>query len=397
MHLLDNPIRPYVWGSPSAIPELLGVEPTGEPQAELWMGAHPSSPSFVPAQGRSLVDLIAADPEGELGEPCLSAFGPRLPFLLKLLAAREPLSLQAHPDPEQAREGYERENADGIPIGAPHRNYKDADAKPELICALTPFEALVGFRPPAQTLEVADRLGVPELDPLLAQVREQPDGEGLRAAFTMLMTAPVDHQRAVVEAVLDACRSRRTRDLADLPAADLLVRLAEKYPGDPGVVAALLLNHVHLEPGESLYLPAGNLHAYVEGLGVEILANSDNVLRGGLTSKHIDLPELLRILDFTPRSAEILRAGPGGVYDTPAREFQLARLDISGGSEVTVEPAGPQILLCVEGRVVARSESGKVELTPGYSAYAGAGEGVVALAGAGTVFRATAGLGAHPA
>ena len=386
MQLLDNPIRPYPWGSPSAIPDLLGVEPTGQPQAELWMGAHPGSPSFLSGRGQSLLDVIAADPERELGARCLSEFGPRLPFLLKVLAAKDTLSLQAHPDPAQAREGYERENAEGIPLHDPHRNYKDPDAKPELICALTPFEALVGFRPPAQTLELAEQLGAPSLDPLLAQLREQPDGEGLRTAFTMLMTAPADQQRAVVAEVLEAVAT------SDLPAAGLLRRLGEKHPGDPGVVAALLLDHVHLAPGEALFLPAGNLHAYIEGVGVEILASSDNVLRGGLTNKHIDLPELLRILDFSPRSARILTPDPNGVYATPAPDFRLTRLPVVVGEEVSLEPVGPQILLCVDGSVVARSDHGKVGLTRGRSAYAGAGEGVVTLAGEGTVFRATAGL-----
>ncbi|MGW5361663.1 mannose-6-phosphate isomerase, class I [Actinopolymorpha pittospori] len=386
MQLLDNPIRPYAWGSPTAIPRLLGVPPTGEPQAELWMGAHPGSPSLLLGREHSLLDLISADPEGELGPESLQEFGPRLPFLLKLLAAQDPLSLQAHPDPDQAREGFDRENAEGVPLDAPHRNYKDADAKPELICALTPFEALVGFRPPEQTLEAVTGFGVEELEPLLAQLREEPNAQGLRAAFTMLMTAPAERQQAVVDAVLAACEGN------DHPDADLARRLGQKYPGDPGVVAALLLNHVQLSPGEALYLPAGNLHAYVQGVGVEILANSDNVLRGGLTAKHIDLPELLRILDFTPRATEVLLADEEGVYDTPAKEFRLSRFEVTGGTEVTIEPDGPQILLCVEGHVAARSELGKVDLTPGRSAWVGATEGQVTLAGEGTVFRAGSGL-----
>ncbi len=386
MQLLDNPIRPYPWGSPTAIPALLGVEPTGEPQAELWMGAHPASPSHTVGAGRSLLDVITSDPEGELGAAAHAEFGPRLPFLLKLLAAAESLSLQAHPDPVQAREGYDRENADGIPLDAPHRNYKDPFAKPELLCALTPFEALVGFRPPAQTLELAGQLGVAALDPLLAQLRERPDGEGLRTAFTMVMTAPADHQRAVVDEVVAAAHA------SDLPVAHLLARLGEKYPGDPGIVAALLLDHVHLAPGEAVYLPAGNLHTYVEGVGVEILANSDNVLRGGLTGKHIDLPELLRILDFTPRPTQILRPDEHGVYPTPARDFRLTRIDVSEAQEVTLESTGARILLCVEGRVEARSELGKAVLTPARSAYAGAADGTVTLAGQGQVFQATAGL-----
>ncbi|MBM7786167.1 mannose-6-phosphate isomerase, class I [Tenggerimyces flavus] len=388
MQLLENPIRPYAWGSPTAIPEMLGVEPTGEPQAELWMGAHPGSPSLV--GGRSLVDVIEADPAGELGPAVLEGFGPRLPFLLKVLAAADPLSLQAHPNPEQGREGFERENDEGIPLSAPERNYKDAGAKPELICALTDFSALVGFQPPARTLASVDALGAAELEPYVAHLREQPDARGVRAAFTMLMTAPVAEQRRLVAAVLARARS------SSLPEAALLRLLGSKHPGDPGVIAALLLNHVDLRPGEALYLPAGNLHAYLSGVGVEILANSDNVLRGGLTSKHIDLPELLRLLDFTPAAARVLvpEARPGGeeVYPTPAPDFRLSRITVSAEHEVKLEAAGPQILLCVAGSAVAQSERGQVSLARGASAFAGASDGAVTLSGDGVIFRATAGL-----
>ena len=389
MQLLENPIRPYAWGSPTAIPELLGVEPTGEPQAELWMGAHPASPSFL--GGRSLVDVIAADPSGELGAAVLDGFGPRLPFLLKVLAAANPLSLQAHPNPEQAREGFERENAEGLALDASDRNYKDAYAKPELICALTDFSALVGFQPPARTLASVDALGAAELEPYVAHLREQPDARGVRAAFTMLMTAPASEQRRLVASVLARAES------SSAPEAALVRLLGSKYPGDPGVVAALLLNHVVLRPGEALFLPAGNLHAYLSGVGVEILANSDNVLRGGLTSKHIDLPELLRLLDFTPAAARVLvpESRPGGeeVYPTPATDFRLSRIALSDEREVKLEPLGPQILLCVSGSAAAQTELAEVTLTRGQSAYASASDGAVTLSGSGVIFRATAGLG----
>jgi mannose-6-phosphate isomerase len=385
MFLLHNTIRPYAWGSQTTIPDLLGVPPTGEPQAELWMGAHPGSPSY--AGGRSLLDLITDDPEGQLGGKVRAEFGDRLPYLMKLLAAEHPLSLQAHPNPEQARAGYDRENAAGIPMGARERSYQDPYAKPELICALTPFEALVGFRPVDDVLAEADKLGVPELLRYLAPIREDPSAEGLRRAFTSLMSAPQRSRTGLVDAVLAAARR------SDLPVADLLVRLGDRYPGDAGVVvAAFLLNHVFLSPGDALYLPAGNLHAYVRGFGVEILANSDNVLRGGLTSKHIDLQELLGILDFTPAAAKVLRPETDGVeavYVTPAKEFRLSRVDVPPGESVPLEVDGPQILVCTAGSV---SVVGKqtVELTPGHSAYAGADEGAVVLSGEGTVYRAIA-------
>jgi mannose-6-phosphate isomerase len=304
-----------------------------------------------------------------------------------VLAAEEPLSLQVHPDPEQARLGFERENAAGIALDAPNRNYKDPYAKPEMMCALTPFETLAGFRPPEQTLDLVGLLAAPALDELVAPLRAAPDASGLRQVVTSLLSAPAERRRLLVTQVLDACQ--RT----DHPVADVLSRLGQRYPDDPGVVAALLLNHVRLAPGEAMYLPAGNLHAHLSGVGVELLANSDNVLRGGLTTKHVDVPELLRVLDFTPATPDIVRPEDGGVYPTPAKEFRLARYDLTSWAETRLEPTGPQILLCVEGEVLVRGETGKVTLTRGRSAYAGAHDGVVYLSGQGVVFRATAGLG----
>jgi mannose-6-phosphate isomerase len=381
MEVLHNTIRPYAWGSTTAIPEMLGVPPTGEPQAELWMGAHPGSPSYVGE--RSLLDVINDDPERQLGAAVRAEFGDRLPFLLKVLAAEQPLSLQAHPDPAQGRAGYDRENAAGIPMGARERSYQDPYAKPELICALSRFEALVGFRPVDDILAEADKLGVVELHRYLTPIRENPSAEGIRRTFTSLMSAPQRSRTALVEAVVAGARE------TVLPISDLLVRLGERYPSDAGVVAAFLLNHVVLRPGEALYLPAGNLHAYIHGVGVEILANSDNVLRGGLTSKHIDVPELLSVLDFTPAAARVLTpelSGLEAVYVTPAKEFRLSRISVSECESAGLAAYGPQILLCTSGSVWA----GGVRLRPGQSAYAGAGEGEVVLEGDGTVFRATA-------
>lgn len=378
MRLLDNPIRPYAWGSSTAIPELLGVPPTGEPQAELWMGAHPGDPSYV--EGRSLLDVIAADPEHELGTTVRQEFGDRLPFLLKLLAAAEPLSLQAHPNPELARAGYERENAAGIPMDAAHRNYKDPYAKPEMIRALTPLEALVGFRSLDEARADARELGIE------AEVAPYFDGD-LRSAFSSLLELDRSRCRELVDGVLKACAASAA------PTAELLLRLGSHYPGDPGVIAALLLNRIVLQPGEAVFLPAGNLHAYLSGFGVELLANSDNVLRGGLTPKHVDVPELMSVLDFTPGPAEILRPEPSGpelVFDTPAPEFRMSVLELTAAT-VEVPARGPQILVCTAGTVRLADRSGTVELTPGRSAYAGASDGTATVSGPGTVFRATAG------
>lgn len=326
MDRLDNTVRPYAWGSPTAIPHLLGVEPTGEPQAEMWMGAHPGAPSRT-ARG-TLAEVIDADPERELGKETVARFGPRLPFLLKILAAGAPLSLQVHPDLEQAREGYDDEERRGVPIDAPHRNYKDANHKPELICALTEFDGLCGFREPAHAAELLAALGVDSLKPYVDLLGAHPEEAALREVLTAILSADrADMARTVAEATA-AC-ARLGGDHA--PYADL----AHHFPGDPGVIAAMLLNHVRLQPGEALFLGAGVPHAYLDGLGVEIMANSDNVLRCGLTPKHVDVPELLRVVRFEAGDPGVLRpeAAPDGeeVYETPIDEFRLSRYVLAAG------------------------------------------------------------------
>ncbi|MFD7437357.1 mannose-6-phosphate isomerase, class I [Streptomyces sp. NPDC059861] len=380
MDRLDNTVRPYAWGSTTAIPQLLGVEPTGEPQAEMWMGAHPGAPSRT--DRGTLVDLIAAGPEKELGAATVAKFGPGLPFLLKILAAGAPLSLQVHPNLTQAKEGYEEEERRGVPVDAPHRNYKDANHKPELICALTEFDGLCGFRDPHRTADLLAGLGVDSLKPYADLLRAHPEEAALREVLTAVLTADPEEMARTVAETTAAC-ARLGGDYA--PYADL----AHHYPGDPGVIAAMLLNHVRLQPGEALYLGAGIPHAYLSGLGVEIMANSDNVLRCGLTPKHIDVPELLRVVRLEANDAGVLRpeASPDGeeVYDTPIDEFRLSRYVLSeGGAPRDLTRPTPQILLCTAGSVRA----GEHELTPGRSVFAAAGE-KAEVSGTGTLFRAT--------
>ncbi|MET9778721.1 mannose-6-phosphate isomerase, class I [Streptomyces sp. NPDC006367] len=380
MDRLDNTVRPYAWGSTTAIPNLLGTEPTGEPQAEMWMGTHPGAPSRT-ARG-TLDEVVAAAPERELGPVSVARFGPRLPFLLKLLAAGAPLSLQVHPDLDQARRGHEDEERRGVPLDAPHRNYKDANHKPELICALTEFDGLCGFRPPAETAGLLDGLGVASLKPYADLLRAHPEDAALREVLTAILTADPEGMSRTVAETSAAC------ERLGGPYAPY-AGIAHHYPGDPGVLAALLLNHVRLQPGEALYLGAGIPHAYLNGLGVEIMANSDNVLRCGLTPKHVDVPELLRIVRFEPGDPGILRpeASPDGeeVYDTPVDEFRLSRYVLPEGTAPRdlTRPA-PQILLCTAGTVRA----GEHDLTPGRSVFVPAGE-KAEVSGNGTVFRAT--------
>ncbi|MHC3451649.1 mannose-6-phosphate isomerase, class I [Streptomyces prasinus] len=380
MDRLDNTIRPYAWGSTTAIARLLGVEPTGEPQAEMWMGAHPGAPSRT---GRgTLAEVVAADPERELGAATVAKFGPRLPFLLKLLAAGGPLSLQVHPDLDQAKAGYADEERRGVPADAAHRTYKDANHKPELVCALTEFDGLCGFREPLRAAELLDALGVDSLKPYVDLLHARPEEAALREVLTAILTADRDEMARTVTEAAAAC-DRLGGDHAPYAA------IAHHYPGDPGVIAAMLLNHVRLQPGEALYLGAGVPHAYLNGLGVEIMANSDNVLRCGLTPKHVDVPELLRIVRFEPRDPGVLRpeAAPDGeeLYDTPTDEFRLSRYVLpAGGTPHDLTLDTPQILLCTAGSVHA----GEHELTPGTSVFVPAGE-KAEVSGTGTLFRAT--------
>ncbi|GAA2368900.1 mannose-6-phosphate isomerase, class I [Streptomyces cuspidosporus] len=406
MDRLLNTVRPYAWGSATAIPELLGTEPTGEPQAELWMGAHPGAPSRVDrGQGAvALSEVIAADPAGELGPDAVRHFGPRLPFLLKVLAAASPLSLQVHPDRAQAEAGFADEEARGVPIDAAHRNYKDVNHKPELICALTPFDGLCGFRDAGETAELLAALEVDPLKPYVDILHARPESHALREVLTAVLTADREAMADTVHQTAAAAERLGAQDGPYAPAYRAYAAIARHYPGDPGVIAAMLLNYVRLQPGEALYLGAGVPHAYLDGLGVEIMANSDNVLRCGLTPKHIDVPELLRVVRFESDGPGVLRpeAESSGeeVYTTPIDEFRLSRYVLpEGGGPRPLPSRTPQILLCVSGEAVLRGEAvprdegaageaAELRLRQGESAFVPAGE-AVALSGPGTVFRAT--------
>jgi mannose-6-phosphate isomerase len=397
MNLLSNTVRPYAWGSTTAIPELLGTAPTGEPQAELWMGAHPGAPSRVDrGQGPVPLDtVIDADPAAELGDAAVKRFGPRLPFLLKVLAAAAPLSVQVHPDLAQAKAGYADEEARGIPLDAPHRNYKDANHKPEMLVALSPFDGLCGFRRPAEAAALIDALGVGSLAPYADILRAHPEDRALREVLAAVLgadpAAMADTVHAAAEAAARLAATPGTPQAADYAA---YAKAAHSFPGDPGVIAAMLLNHVTLQPGEALYLGAGVPHAYLEGVGVEIMANSDNVLRCGLTPKHIDVPELLRVVRFEAADPAVLRpeAAPDGeeVYAAPIDEFRLSRYVLAPGADPRVLDHGtPQILLCTAGRALLHAEDGAtLTLDRGRSCWIPAGERT-GLTGDGTVFRAT--------
>lgn len=386
--LLDNPVRPYAWGSVTEIPRLLGVEPTGRPQAELWMGAHPAAPSRL-RTGGSLLRRITDDPAGELSAPVLRRFGPRLPFLMKIIAAERPLSLQAHPDQEQARAGYADEQQRGVPLDSPERSYVDPNHKPELVCALTPFEALCGFRAVPDTLELLAGLAgrAPVLGKYVEALRARPDRDGLREVVTGLLTVPADRRRRLVESVVLACAAGSSAE------ERTAVELGEAYPADPGVVLSLLLNRIRLEPGEALFLAAGNMHSYLRGTAVEVMASSDNVLRGGLTPKHVDVPELLRVVDVTDGPAPVLEPvdlGPGhSVYRPPVPDFRLDSYAL--GPPVPVDLPGPRILLTISGEAVVRTGTATLTLPRGASAWLPAGVPAT-VAGTGVLVVATTNL-----
>lgn len=383
MFVLENVVKPYPWGSCSAIADLQGRPvPTGTPEAELWMGAHPGGSSRV--NGRPLGDLIAEDPQATLGSRVVSSLGPELPFLLKVLAAAEPLSLQAHPTKAQAEAGYAADDLAQIALDAHNRNYKDRNHKPELLCALSPFSALCGFRPVERTLALLDELRAPTLASYIAALREHPDAAGLRRVFTALMQTEAEPRAALVRDTLAGCREAMGGRFAS--ECGWALRLGDKYPGDIGIVTSLLLNLVELAPGSAIFLPAGNLHAYLEGVGVELMASSDNVLRGGLTPKHVNVPELLRVLDFTPLEPPVVapREVDGElVYDTQAAEFRLSRIELQGGAWVA-RVSGPEIVLATAGELTVDA----LPLARGSSVFVPATTGRYTLRGAGTAFRA---------
>ena len=408
MHLLRGAVRTYAWGSRTAIADFTGrPTPTPHPEAELWFGAHPGDPAWLQTEAgdQSLLDTLTVDPEGQLGTAVVERFGECLPFLVKVLAADEPLSLQAHPSAQQAAEGFEREERLGIPVNSPTRNYRDRSHKPELVIALQPFEALAGFRDVPRTIELMKALAVPELNPFVELLTGQPDADGLRALFTTWITAPQPNLDVLVPALLDGAIDYVRSGAADFAdEAKTVLELGERYPGDAGVLAALLLNRMHLRPGEGIFLPAGNLHTYLHGVALEVMANSDNVLRGGLTPKHVDVPELLRILDFNPVAESLLRPemhcdGSELVYGVSADEFAVSRLHIDAehlGHEIdaAVRHDGPQLLLCTSGAVQLHAKSSSLTLERGQAAWVPADDGPIRLLAErpAELFRVTTGL-----
>lgn len=391
VYTLENPIQRYDWGSTKVLPELLGIAPDGRPAAELWLGAHPSAPSQVRSAGgapTALSTLISADPHATLGRRVSNEFGPRLPYLLKVLAADRALSLQVHPKPHLARAGFNRENRRGIPRDAPHRSFHDDQHKPEMLVAVSQFEALAGFRGSRNILALLAGLEGPLVDAVREELTRDRSARGIRAAFARLIAARAEEGCPELVAATIASVAARAAAGSPYQRADATVlRLAQEHPGDPGAVASLLLNRVTLEPGESLFLAAGEIHAYLSGVGVEIMASSDNVLRAGLTTKHVDVEALFEAASFEPSPPLVPRQERSGTrgqavtFRPPVREFALTVVDVDDSEPVALPEAGPRTVICLEGDATLATGADRTPLHQGQSAFVTHAAGALTVEG----------------
>jgi len=379
MQSLTGIVKHYDWGSATAIPKLLQQAGDGQPWAEYWLGTHEA--------GRALVDddipldNWLATHDGALSRPETEAFGPRLPYLMKLLAANQPLSLQAHPSRPDAQRGFADEEARGLALDDPTRSFKDDWPKPEMLVALTPFEVLSGFRNPSETLDLFDALGVDDdiMRPTFGPLRYRHGAAALAEVFLDCLTLD-DTRRAILTEVL-AAAVRHGQDEGEVgDFARLAITLDEYYPDDPSLLAALLLNHVRLKPGQGLHNAAGVVHSYLQGVGIETMASSDNVLRAGLTSKHVDHAALISIVNFDPAPPEICDPAPDGPgvwrYPAPDPEFALWRLNPNENSSACPlpEPGRARIVLVTDGYVNITSGGQTTELVQGQAGFVQADE-----------------------
>jgi mannose-6-phosphate isomerase len=392
IYRLENTIQNYAWGSTTAIAELSGnPAPANEPQAELWMGVHPKGPSEAVTENERipLAELIRRHPARILGKDAAERFDNQLPFLFKVLAAAQPLSIQAHPDKSQAREGFARENRENKPRDAPDRNYRDGNHKPEIICALTPFWGLNGFRAPGEIVRLLEPVCPQDLQVAFRKLKTS-GNKGLEAFFEAMMGLPKEERPALCEEIVANAESVKHPSTE----YDWIQKLAKTYPEDLGILSPALLNLVCLKPGQAMYLPAGQLHAYLDGVGIELMANSDNVLRGGLTPKHVDLPELLRVVRFEPTAVKVLepislRPGEAG-YTCPTEEFVLSVIQAFEDSPyLSAAQRSVEILLCTAGEGTITSENqGKIPVTRGDSLLIPAGIKAYTLRGNLTLYKA---------
>lgn len=395
MQPLSGTVQRYDWGTHHAIPGILGRPADGRPVAEYWLGAHSSSPSMV--DSGTLVGYIGAAPS-VLGARSRAAFGEQLPFLIKLLSARHALSIQAHPSREQAIEGFARESRAGTPLDAPERTYKDSWPKPEILIALDEFHSLAGFRDPRETVELFTALGVAaQLESVIGPLTERKGSAAMAEVFLDVLSLD-DTRRHLVDETVAAAMHHRYDDGAVGEFARTALELDAVFPADPGILAALLMNRLVLHPGEGLFVPAGMMHAHLHGTGVEVMANSDNVIRGGLTNKHIDVHELVTVVDFNPWLPEVLhpRRTRTGVlkYQTPCSEFEAWRMLVdSGTGPVRVPGRGSaRILFAIDGACVLDNGESTLQLPRGRAAFLSADEFDVFATGTAEVYGASSGI-----
>jgi mannose-6-phosphate isomerase len=360
IYKLQNEIMHYDWGSADYIPELLGIRNAdGKPYAELWMGTHPRGPSLA------LLDD---------GKRPLSDFSGSLPFLFKVLAAERPLSIQVHPDKARAVAGYERENSLGIPLDAPGRSYKDPNHKPEILCALTPFRALCGFRKREAIKQRLTSLGCPAIKKLFASFDSDgalPESEAIKNFLRALFDLPDDERTEISSFIKENIRHIKNEHREFASELELVEKLEGIFPGDWSVLSPLYLNMVDLEHGEAIFVPPGTVHAYIHGAGIELMAASDNVIRGGLTPKHIDRAELFEAARFSPFMPDILKPKTDCPYryPVPADDFSLVRMD-NAGARADFPASSDSILVCVDGAVSICFEDGKrIEIGRGESVF----------------------------
>jgi mannose-6-phosphate isomerase len=385
MQKLINSLQNYAWGSKTALTELYGIaNPSQQPMAELWMGAHPKSPSKVLINGEphSLRELIDGDKTGLLGAAVAERFG-ELPFLFKVLCAEQPLSIQVHPSKSAAEAGYARENQAGIPLDAATRNYKDANHKPELVYALTPFKAINGFRPLSDIVSLLEP--VAGAHPAIAHFLNHPGESTLSALFAALLSMQGEEKALA----LDILRAAVARQSAEPWLT--IAETAQVYPDDSGLFAPLLLNVIVLQPSQAMFLFAETPHAYLHGVALEVMANSDNVLRAGLTPKYIDVPELLANLRFDSRAADTLLTTPHQQGSTlnfpiPVEDFSFA-IHTLNARPLTVSQQSAAILFCIEGQAVVNCGEQTLSLEAGESAFISASESPLTIAGQGRVAR----------
>ncbi|MGU5678523.1 mannose-6-phosphate isomerase, class I [Aeromonas allosaccharophila] len=385
--LMQNPIQGYDWGSHDSLTTLFGIpNPQGKPQAELWMGAHPNGCSEVTLAGsvQKLSTVIDAAPAAALGDATLARFG-SLPFLFKVLCAEKALSIQVHPSKAQAEAGFAKEEAAGIDIKASNRNYKDPNHKPELVFALTPYQAMNGFRAIPAILTLFDRMALPALADLTAALRQSQDEAGLQHFFHQLLILCGERKDEALAGLLAYAAAH-----PDEESFALITNLAAQYPGDVGLFSPLLLNVVTLQPGQAMFLDACTPHAYVRGTGLEIMANSDNVLRAGLTPKYIDVAELLDCTRCLPKpDGQILLAprcdGAVQHFDVPVPDFTFS---VYPAGEHQLTTASAEILFAIDGTVHLKQGEQSLRLEKGQSAFIPAATGSYQLLAEGRVARA---------